>query len=307
MDHHHDQHDHDAHLEEDASHQIDHHHGADEPDQSHSQSWFDTLGKFASHLVSDIAAEAIADHATDLLGEKAHPDGAHHGSFVGDHHDAGFAHQNGEKTCSVVAQKMIMDQFGVVNPATGHLFDEETLANQAIHHGWLTESGGTTIEHMGKSMEINGIHNHHGNTWQELLHDLSQGHRVVAAVNTNDIDHPLWQQLLDVLVPLPGLDQEQYNHVVVLKGIEMDANGHMEVVVNDPGLEHGANHRISPDQLRDSLGKIHYVSTDEAPAVWHENSPLDEHDFGHVNAESTFAEMISKLNDTDRHDFLRNI
>lgn len=307
MDHHHEHHDQDDHLEVDAIHQIDHHHNAEENDQSHSQSWFDTLGKFASHLVTEIAADTIVDHATDLLGDKTHLTGEQHGSFVGDHHDAGFTHQHGEKTCSVVAQKMIMDQFGVVNPATGHSFDEETLADQAIHHGWLTESGGTTIEHMGKSMEINGIHNHHGNTWQELLHDLSQGHRVVAAVNTNDIDHPLWQQLLDVLVPLPGLDQEQYNHVVVLKGVEMDANGNLEVVVNDPGQEHGANLRISPDQLRDSLGNIHYVATDEAPLGWYENSSMDSHELGHLNAESTFAEMISKLNDDDRHDFLRSI
>ena len=307
MDHDHNHHDHEAHLDVDASHHNEHHQKVDEPIQSQSQSWFDTLGKFASHLVTDFAVDGIADHATDLLGDKTHSAVDQHGSFVGDHYDAGFTNQHGEKTCSVVAQKMIMDQFGVVDPATGHAFNEDTLADQAIHHGWLTESGGTTIEQMGSTMEFYGVHNHHGNTWEDLLHDLSQGHRVIAAVNTNDIDHPLWQQLLDVLVPLPGLDQDLYNHVVVLKGVEMNANGHVEIVVNDPGLEHGANHRISPDQLRDSLGKIHYVATDEAPVAWQETNSIDSHEFGHVNAESTFAEMISKLNNDDRHDFLRSI
>lgn len=300
-------HNHDAHLDDGLAHDNGHHHEMDDQEPSHSQSWFDTLGKFAAHVASDIAADAVAEHVTDLLGDKAHYHSDDHVAFVGDQHDAGFTSQVGEKTCSVVAQKMVMDQFGVVNPDTGAAYEEHALVNQAVHHGWLTETGGTTIEHMGKVMEFNGVANHHGETWEDLFHDLSLGHRVVAAVSIQDMELPLWQQLLDVLVPIPGLQQEHYNHVVVLKGIEMGADGQMEVVVNDPGLEQGANRRISPDHLRDALGKMHYVATDQAPMDWHQHQSQGLHDVHGDGGDDTFAEMISKLNDEDRFDFLRNI
>lgn len=303
-------HDHDDsqnHLDFDILHQV-HHHDDEHGDHTDPQSWFNSLEKFATHLISDITADMIAEHATDLLGDKGHlgSDHDHLHSFVGDHHDAGFTSQMGEKTCSVVAQKMIMDQFGILDPQTGKAFDESALVDHAVNNGWLTETGGTTIEHMGKLMDSVGIHSHHGNSWEDLLNDLAHGHRVVVAVHTDDADQPFWQQLLDVLIPLPGLDQEPYNHVVVLKGIGMDQDGNVDIVVNDPGNPNGANQQFSSEQLKDSLGRIHYVATDRAPDSWHHHSALNS-DSVNSSSDDGYADLLSSLNDEDRFDFLRNI
>lgn len=305
-----------------------HRHVADEIEHSHASSehgepghhaWVEAALKFAGHVAAELTFEylpidSILSAAAPVSSEHLHGSQGLHSVGATDGH--GFSQQTTAFTCAVVSQKMILDQFGIVDPQTGQPVSESLLVFEATSHGWLTENG-TSLHDMPNLLELHGISCHHGHDWKHLVSDLAHGHQVAIAVNSDELWHDSpWSTLLHQI--LPG----RPDHAVVLKGLHVDSHGHVSVVINDPGRPDGAGVEYSLEKFQAALGNgsFHYIATDLAPPGWEQDAGLDhalaryhgveDLSLDHANAElgnQGFAEYITEMDDQARCDFLRNI
>jgi hypothetical protein len=308
-------------------------HAREHPEDSspHHHGWLEIAAEFAG----EVAMELIQEYAPlDSLLARHAPLPAHEPHGVGQAAGDGFTPQTTSFTCALVSQKMILDQFGVTDPRTGQPVSESLLVFEATSNGWLTEHG-TTLENMTNLLELHGIPCHHGHDWGHLVHDLAQGHQVAIAVNSDELWHDSpWSNFLHQMMP------GHPDHAVVLKGLKVDAHGHVSVVINDPGRPDGAGVEYSLDQFQAALGSgsFHYIASDIAPEGWHAEAAVQQalhpdafqeashdavlspedylqpgrlhslHDQHNHDVESAdFAQRIEHLDETERNDFLRSL
>jgi hypothetical protein len=157
-------------------------------------------------------------------------------------------------TCAVVSQQMILRDFG---------FDvsESQLVYHATVNGWLTEDG-TSIQDMGRLLEAHGVptHENFSGDLESLVYELSQGHKVIAAVDSGELwgtDFPF----ADFFEPGGG------DHAIVISGVNLSDPDNPRVVINDPGEPNGAGREYPLDEFLDAWqdsGNA-YVATDSAP------------------------------------------
>jgi hypothetical protein len=165
-----------------------------------------------------------------------------------------FVSQTTGFTCDVVAQEMILHEFG-------DNASEAELVFEATRHNLLT-SDGTTFENMGQLLELHGVHAHlvQDGSVDSLTDELSKGHKVIVAVDSSD----LW----DASLPLSHLfHSPKADHAIVVTGLDMSDPAHPKVVVNDPGLPNGAGNVYPLDQFLEawSASGNTYVATNSAP------------------------------------------
>ena len=225
------------------------------------------------------------------LGQAIFSEHPQHGPLVGtpgtDAQD--WVHQTTPFTCDVVAQEMILHEFGIN-------VSEAQLTYDAASHGWLTE-GGTSPENTAQLLEHYGVHTHTNpsGSLDALTTELAQGHKVIAAVHANDLWQTNWP-LSDLFSP------HQADHAIVVTGLNMTAPAHPQVVVNDSGDPHGAGKEYPLDQFlgawRDS-GNF-FVATDTAPLhladhpVFGANFHPDATGLGGMYMDSSFWESLLK-------------
>lgn len=233
-------------MTDDFGHIIDHdfHHedltDFDLTDSGNSYNWgHDYLNN--THLNSDV------DDVTTVIGV---PDGS------------GYFQQSTDFTCAVVAQQMVLNDFGIIDHATGMCPSEAQLTYVATANGWLNK--GTSPDDLGRLLDYYGVDSHHGNGIESMVEELSKGHKVVVGVDADE----LWHQDNFVINDLKDvLGGEAANHAIVIKGIKFDEHGDPLVVVNDPGIHDGAGMEYSLDTFVNAFedSDFHYVATDTAP------------------------------------------
>jgi len=194
-----------------------------------------------------------------------------HGPFVGTEHPPDLPpHVIGESgsgrewhqqqtpfTCAVVSQEMILREFGIdVN--------EAHLMGDAMQNGWLSNAG-TPFEDMGKLLELHGVPCHDGQGIDQLVSELSQGHKVIVGVDSTDLwqgDSWIAKELHEMVAGGPHAD-----HAIVVQGLRKDDDGSWHVIVNDPGSPNGEGHDYPLDQFTDAWkgSDFHFVSTAIAP------------------------------------------
>jgi hypothetical protein len=246
---------------------------------------------------------------------------AHHSVIsLGTPDGQGFTHQTTAFDCDVVAQKMILDDFGVVDPRTGQPVSEAQLVYDATVHGWLTDHG-TSIDDMGRLLEFYGVDCHHGHGLGSMMQELSAGKRVIVAVDADELWSQDWHS-----IALWDVIQKSPNHAILIKGIKQTAQGHLVAVVNDPGQPNGAGVEYPLEQFEEAFNDsdFHYVATDSAPADRTESSidlaklvelfpecvpPPDlPPDYGEEYRDpDPFAEFISGLDERQKYDFLKHL
>ncbi len=93
--------------------------------------------------------------------------------------------QGTDSTCAVRSQEIILRDYGI-------FVSESQLADFAEQHGLYSPVSGTSPEAMGLLLEYCGINMEktEGNTVYDLVNELSQGHRVMVAVDSGE----LWQK-----------------------------------------------------------------------------------------------------------------
>jgi hypothetical protein len=149
-------------------------------------------------------------------------------------------------TCAVVTQEYILES------VTGQDFSEDALRQEAIANGWYTPGGGTPLEHVGDLLEAHGVgvERTSGATLEDLATSLSQGEKVIVAVDADEIWSP-GQSLMrdDFLEDLTGIPGQDANHAVEVIGIDNSDPDHSMVVLNDPGHPDGRGAMVPADEF----------------------------------------------------------
>ena len=158
-------------------------------------------------------------------------------------------------TCAVVSQGMILHEFGVQTTEAGLMYE-------ALSHGWF-DVGGTATENLGALLNLHGVHTHtaFGADATALARELSQGHKVIAAVNGEE----LWGEG-GLFAGASG--PSAADHAIVITGVNLTDPAHPTVTINDPGDPDGAGRVYPLDQFLHAWsgsGQT-YVATDAAPA-----------------------------------------
>ena len=157
-----------------------------------------------------------------------------------------YHHQESEYSCAVAVQTDILNDFGInVSEAEMRELGEE--------HGIFSEEGGTSLEDVGKLLELHGIAVERGQHFDinDLMEAKSNGEKVIIGLDANEIwnipgyeDHPL--------ETMTGIDKLSNGHAVEFKGVVEDYDGQHYVVIDDPGHPYGHNVRIPLDVFDDA-------------------------------------------------------
>ena len=165
---------------------------------------------------------------------------------------ASWSRQTTDFTCAIVSQKMILQQFGIE-------VSEAQLVYEATSGGFLT-SEGSSMDDMGRLLEMHGVSNHQSFGVEGLIRELSHGHKVIVAVDSGELWGTDWA-IEDIFFG------RQADHALVISGLDLSDPDNPQAVLNDPGHPNGAGVRVPLDQFLDAWtdsGQF-YVATDEAP------------------------------------------
>jgi len=181
---------------------------------------------------------------------------------IGDPDSSGYKQQSTGFTCAVVTQQMVLDDFGIIDPATGMCPSEAQLTYVATVNGWLYE--GTSLADSGRLLDYYNVDNHHGQGTENMIEELAQGHKVIVGVDADE----LWHQDNSIINDLKDVfGGEAPNHAIVVKGIKFDENQEPIVVINDPGMSDGGGMEYKFGTFVKAFedSDFHYIATDNAP------------------------------------------
>jgi len=155
--------------------------------------------------------------------------------------------QTNPDTCAVVAQESVLES------VTGQSFSENALRDEAMAHGWYSPGGGTPLDDIGNLLEAHGIpvERQDGASLQDLAHELGSGHKVIAAVNGEEIwaaAHPGGGST--PLEQYSGIPGQGADHAVEVIGIDTSDPAHPMVVLNDPGTPGGAGLEVPAEAFQ---------------------------------------------------------
>lgn len=205
--------------------------------------------------------------------------------------------QQYDDTCAIKSQQIILESFGQ------HV-SEDQLIQEAENLGIYTpNAGGTKPEDVGRLLEEHDIdvHTQYGANIYDLVYELSQGHKVIVGVDSNELWNPsIWQSLKDYFYCKP-------NHALVVTGIDTTDSNNVQVILSDPGTGSvAANYPIDTfvDAWNDS--KCFMVATDNAPSCNFDSTMVHfPYGLGHIPmiGPYTFEEFVNM----DPHSFITNL
>lgn len=184
--------------------------------------------------------------------------------------------QPDDHSCGLRSQQIILRNFGIDIP-----FEE--LERLALENGVYSEKGTLDCD-LGKVMEMCGVpmHHIHGATVKDLIHELAQGHNLIANVDANELWHNATMQermhnKLDDWFR-EALGTQGGNHALVVAGVEVNPEdtSDIKVVLTDPGsgdlrIEYPVNDFM--EAIKDSNG--HIIATDNpAPYQYDSNTGM---------------------------------
>lgn len=154
------------------------------------------------------------NNAFTLYGESAH-------NIVSD-----YVRQNYSDTCAIKSQQLILEEFGIE-------ISEDQLREEAIAHGWYTPGEGTSMEDVGKLLELHGVQCHqyvNGNVFN-LVNELAQGHKVIMGVDSGE----LWNYGFIEHMEDRHIGGERADHALIVSGINTSDPNDIKVIITDPG------------------------------------------------------------------------
>lgn len=195
------------------------------------------------------------DHSSDqlLIPNDGSQAGNLHGLFGTPETDSHFYHQQETPfTCAVASQRMILDQFGID-------VSESQLVYEATSYGWLSGTG-TSTDAMGNLLSLHGIPTHPGHGIESLIHELSQGHKIIVGLDSGELNgiDPFFEDWINP----NGAD-----HALVVTGVDLSDPNHPMVLINDPGVPDGACKAFPLEQFLGAWDDMHchFIATDDFP------------------------------------------
>lgn len=145
-----------------------------------------------------------------------------------------FIQQPDDHSCALRSQQIILRDFGIDIP-----FND--LEKIALDSGVYTNEGTYTYD-IGKVLELAGVGMHQvtDTSLDDLMNELSQGHRVIVSVDADELwyndnlNGRLSNWFNDVIGHQGG------NHALIVAGVEVNPNdvNDIKVVLTDPGTGH---------------------------------------------------------------------
>ncbi len=167
-----------------------------------------------------------------------------------------FVRQSYPDTCAIKSQQLVLERFGI------HI-SEDDLRAEAITHGWYVPGRGTSMEDVGKLLELHGvdIHQYVNGNICNVMNELAQGHEVIMGVDSGELWHYGFKEKIEDLIPgVGGAD-----HALIVSGINTDNPHNVKVIITDPGTG-DLRKEYSLSQFVDAANDSHFymVTTDRA-------------------------------------------
>ena len=147
--------------------------------------------------------------------------------------DPVYVQQPDDHSCALRSQQIVLRDFGIDIPFKD--LEQIALDNQVY------SNEGTYTYDIGKVLQLAGVgmHQTEGNSIDDLINELAQGHRVIVSVDANELWHnnTISDKLRNWFYDVLG---EGANHALIVAGIEIDPT-HPEnnkVILTDPGAGH---------------------------------------------------------------------
>lgn len=142
--------------------------------------------------------------------------------------------QGNEGICAIRSQQIILRDYGI-----DVSIDE--LKQFATQNGWYDPEGGTPMGYIGNLLESCNVHCRQdaGCTVYDLVNELSQGHRVIVAVDANELwadrENDAIKQTEEWFTDV--FKGKTPNHALVVAGVEVNPQdpNDVKVVLTDPG------------------------------------------------------------------------
>ncbi|MGL6342799.1 MAG: hypothetical protein ACRC80_27125 [Waterburya sp.] len=156
--------------------------------------------------------------------------------------------QTYDDTCGIVAQEYILDDIG---QAYGIDFSEDELRDTAAAAGWYTPDGGTPMMQVGNLLEAYGIgvEKSINASLDDIDQQLEAGHKVLVAVDADEIWNPNDIDDDDLIANLQGMPGQSPNHTVQVIGIDNSDPNNPMVILNDPGTPDGQGLTVPADDF----------------------------------------------------------
>ena len=145
-----------------------------------------------------------------------------------------FIQQPDDHSCALRSQQIILRDFGIDIP-----FND--LEKIALDNGVYTNEGTYTYD-IGKVLELAGVGMHQvtGTSIDDLINELSQGHRVIVSVDADELwyNDSLKGRLKNWFNDVTG--NQGGNHALIVAGVKVNPNdvNDIKVVLTDPGTGH---------------------------------------------------------------------
>ena len=147
--------------------------------------------------------------------------------------DPVYVQQPDDHSCALRSQQIVLRDFGIDIPF-------KDLEQIALENQVYTNEGTYTYD-IGKVLQLAGVgmHQTEGNSIDDLINELAQGHRVIVSLDANELwyNNTISEKLRNWFHDVIG---EGGNHALIVAGIEIDPT-HPEnnkVILTDPGAGH---------------------------------------------------------------------
>lgn len=146
-------------------------------------------------------------------------------------YDPIFILQPDDHSCALRCQQIILRDFGIDIPF-------KNLERIALDNGIYTTNGTYTYD-IGKVLELAGVGMHQvtGTSINDLINELSQGHRIIVSVDADELwyNNSLKGRLKNWFNDVMG--HQGGNHALIVAGIDVNPNNttDISIVLTDPG------------------------------------------------------------------------
>lgn len=136
-----------------------------------------------------------------------------------------YIHQKYSDTCAIKSQQLVLEKYGIY-------VSEDQLRSEAYTHGWYSPGGGTSMNDVGKLLELHGIGVNQyvdGNIFN-VINELAQGHNVIMGVDSGELWHyGLYEKIEDRVLG------QRADHALIVSGINTENPNDIKIIITDPG------------------------------------------------------------------------
>lgn len=199
------------------------------------------------------------------------------------------ANSDDNHSCAIKAQQLILSDYG-------KYVSVGELTRVARQNGWYIDQMGSPFDFVGELLNyynVPAVQMRNANVYH-LIHELSQGHRIIVGVDDNDLKQSrCWQEFDDQMFG------KEANHVLLVAGIQTSADQPAQIVLSDPSRPENTK-VVSMQQFVaawEDSGYFMVATTQPAPLEHNPGMQYFDYDKGHLQqfADLAYTEIVRRL------------